>query len=744
MDPMLKGVELARSSHFAFVFGQRKKRTRGSLSQPQGCEEGRKRKRLTTRKARTRFDRAVRSAEAKRSALVGSWRGLGRKRKKSEIEPIFWEPEHEALGMKLFEFNFKKWLQERRLASCLQRDASLDPPREEGAPCRPFIYFRYTAPDRPDTAQISPGSFWVKAYHGTWFYGLRSILQHGVLLESVSEDQGHEFWKPGLYLTPWLKTANWYARAQNVFNDQVFHRAIVEVLYDPSKKKIYRERGGGQIVVTSDAVAITGLIIQPNSPPLKGEERSERLFLALAHLASCGVEHQDVKPENMMLYDVHVAAFQAELKLGDFGWAAVAPPPGAEEGKVAKPPPTGAGSLWYAPPELNPPVEGIDPEFPALDDHGEPIRGLSDMWSAGVVLYLLLVGHNPFNQALKQPSQELQDQEVLRLVALGNYNRRTERWLQLHPDARDLITKLLRVQPAQRCSATDALQTAFITRRAVMGRVAGYGGNSSAISACMESEPSVFFRGSVAPWAGRERRWARLDGFQRLAWLAMARALSEPELDRSVVQGAMEGMEHERQRRSSEPREAGYLWQLARELGTAPVFQWLQERSAWPDALRLAFAFLDVDGDGALGPRDLVAHCTGPPRRRESLEPAAAMAKAAVPQTAELVRTWIQRWEPKDRSTDTPAAITQAGLREALLASCRGDDSLYGVLDDNEDDGAVGGDTEMEGEERAVRGRGPEEALGIWGDSGGTGAGSGIALSFARDHRVPPLAVGGI
>ncbi|CAE7191115.1 camkv, partial [Symbiodinium sp. CCMP2456] len=250
----------------------------------------------------------------------------------------------------------------------------------------------------------------------------------------------------------------------------------------------------------------------------------------------------------MMLYDVHVAAFQAELKLGDFGWAAIAPPPG--EGKITKPPPTGKLS--------NHKDEATQPAVKRQ------------------VLYLLLVGHNPFNQALKQPSQELQDQEVLRLVAMGNYNRRTERWLQLHPDARDLITKLLRVQPAQRSSATDALQSAFITRRAVLGRVAGYGGHSTAISSCMESEPSVFFRGSVAPWAGRERRWARLDGFQRLAWLAMARALSEPELDRSVVQGAMEGMEHERQRRSSEPREAGYLWQLARELGTAPVFQWLQ------------------------------------------------------------------------------------------------------------------------------------------------------------------------
>ncbi|CAK9054114.1 Calcium-dependent protein kinase 3 (PfCDPK3) [Durusdinium trenchii] len=259
-----------------------------------------------------------------------------------------------------------------------------------------------------------------------------------------------------------------------------------------------------------------------------------QLFLALQHLSSCGVEHQDVKPENMMLFDVAVSAFQAELKLGDFGWAAIAAP----EGKATKPPPTGAGSLWYAPPELNPPVEGIEPEPLAVDQHGEPIKGLSDMWSAGVVLYLLLVGHNPFNQALKQQTQEAQDQEVLRLVAHGRYNARTERWQGLHPDARDLVEKLLKVTPSQRLPPSDALQHSFVTKRTVSGRVSGYGGNSSAISTCMDGEHSVFFHGSVAPWAGRERRWQRLDGFQRLAWLAMARALAEPELDRAVVQGA--------------------------------------------------------------------------------------------------------------------------------------------------------------------------------------------------------------
>ena len=40
-----------------------------------------------------------------------------------------------------------------------------------------------------------------------------------------------------------------------------------------------------------------------------------------------------------------VSAFRAELKLGDFGWAAIAAP----EGKVSKPPPTGraAWSAWW-------------------------------------------------------------------------------------------------------------------------------------------------------------------------------------------------------------------------------------------------------------------------------------------------------------------------------------------------------------------------------------------------------------
>ncbi|CAE7783871.1 unnamed protein product, partial [Symbiodinium pilosum] len=243
---------------------------------------------------RNRFARAVRCAEESRAALVGNWRELGWKKRKKEIEQIVYLDEDE--GKKVFVLKFQRWLEQRQLGDCLQRDQGRDPPSSDGKPPRAFLYYRYTPPCFPENAQMRPDGHWATAYHGTWFYGLRSILHHGVLLESTDESAGHEFWLSGLYVTQNLYTANWYARAQNVFNDGVFHRAIMEVKYDPAKRKKYRERGGGQIVVSSDGVAITGVIIQPNSPPNKGEERSEEWNDRLEIIPGRNLEeHQEQK-----------------------------------------------------------------------------------------------------------------------------------------------------------------------------------------------------------------------------------------------------------------------------------------------------------------------------------------------------------------------------------------------------------------------------------------------------------------
>merc|ERR1712137_1106841 len=163
----------------------------------------------------------------------------------------------------------------------------------------------------------------------------------------------------------------------------------------------------------------------------------------------------------------------------------------------------------------------------------------------------------------KQPSPEAVDNEVLRLAALGDFNKHAERWRNnLQPDARNFIEILLKVKPCARPSASEALHHPFLTNRTTRSQ-----------------EPSVFFQGKVSAWGDRDRAWSQLDGLQRLGWVAVARAVAEPELDRSVIVTALDGVETADDSfaaNSGQGREATYLWQLARELGTTPVFQWLQ------------------------------------------------------------------------------------------------------------------------------------------------------------------------
>lgn len=465
----------------------------------------------------------------------------------------------------------------------------------------------------------------------------------------------------------------------------------------------YQGHGGEDVLVLEycDGATLYDLYAQehPNGglPERLIARFVRQLLLALEHLANCGVEHQDVKPENMMLYDVSVAAAQGELKLGDFGWAAVVAPPASAAGggspslaaALSKTPATGAGSLWYAPPELNPPVPGVSPEGgipPAVDARGELLRGRSDMWSVGVVLYLLLVGHNPFNTALKQPTPEAVDAEVLRLVALGKFNRNAERWKQLHVDASDFISVMLRVKPAARPSASEALRHPFLLRRTTKS---------------IESS-SVFFTGalSVSMSADRERAWAGLDGLQRLGWVAVARAVAEPELDRGAIAGAFEGLLQGGcgGLGVGGSAEVAYLWQLARELATTPVLQWLQERGAWADVVRLAFCYLDLDADGLLSPQDLAGHlapstvpATRQPRQplHDRQEDVCLQEHDAIPSNGETSRRawatcsrWVARWQ----DPDSPPALTARGcpglpinsFREALLATSSYDNALFG------------------------------------------------------------------
>ena len=74
----------------------------------------------------------------------------------------------------------------------------------------------------------------------------------------------------------------------------------------------------------------------------------------------------------------------------------------------------------------------------------------ADMWSVGVIIYVLLVGYPPF--------MEDKQQDLFRKIRSGEYEFFEEDWVEISEEAKDLIKSLLVTDPAQRLTAVEALQ----------------------------------------------------------------------------------------------------------------------------------------------------------------------------------------------------------------------------------------------------------------------------------------------
>lgn len=136
---------------------------------------------------------------------------------------------------------------------------------------------------------------------------------------------------------------------------------------------------------------------------------------ALKYCHSKKVIHRDIKPENLLL------GLKGELKIADFGWSVHAPSSRRS---------TLCGTLDYLPPEM---VRGCP--------HDEKV----DLWSLGVLCYECLVGKPPF----ETPTYE----ETYQRISRGEYTFPCF----VAPDARDLISKLLVVNPQMRLSLEGVL-----------------------------------------------------------------------------------------------------------------------------------------------------------------------------------------------------------------------------------------------------------------------------------------------
>uniref|UniRef100_A0A8D3DIP7 calcium/calmodulin-dependent protein kinase n=1 Tax=Scophthalmus maximus TaxID=52904 RepID=A0A8D3DIP7_SCOMX len=171
----------------------------------------------------------------------------------------------------------------------------------------------------------------------------------------------------------------------------------------------------------------------------------QQILEAVLHCHQMGVVHRDLKPENLLLASKSKGA---AVKLADFGLAIEVE--GEQQAWFGF-----AGTPGY-----------LSPEVLRKDPYGKAV----DLWACGVILYILLVGYPPFWD---------EDQHRLyQQIKAGAYDFPSPEWDTVTPEAKDLINKMLTINPAKRITAAEALKHPWISHR-------------STVASCMHRQETV-------------------------------------------------------------------------------------------------------------------------------------------------------------------------------------------------------------------------------------------------------------
>ena len=155
-----------------------------------------------------------------------------------------------------------------------------------------------------------------------------------------------------------------------------------------------------------------------------------QLCQALDYLHTKKIVHRDLKPENLLYAS---PADDANLKVADFGLARM-----LTAGDMMK---TACGTPGYVAPEI-------------LKNKGYD-SGAVDMWSAGVILYILLCGFSPFYE---EELPALFDQ-----ILHARYDFPSPWWDSISKEAKSLVQALLTLDPKKRMTADEVLKQPWVT-----------------------------------------------------------------------------------------------------------------------------------------------------------------------------------------------------------------------------------------------------------------------------------------
>ena len=156
-----------------------------------------------------------------------------------------------------------------------------------------------------------------------------------------------------------------------------------------------------------------------------------KLSMAIYYLHSYGIVHRDLKPENILMTDLTP---EADIRLLDFGLSKIV---GNEE-KCTEP----YGTLSFVAPEVL---------------QGKPYDKSVDLWSIGIITFLLLCGYLPFDD--KHSEREIARQTIQDPVPFES-----KIWSKYSSEAKNFVEGLLQKKPEKRLSIKEVLEHPWIKK----------------------------------------------------------------------------------------------------------------------------------------------------------------------------------------------------------------------------------------------------------------------------------------
>ena len=177
---------------------------------------------------------------------------------------------------------------------------------------------------------------------------------------------------------------------------------------------------GGDLL---DKAATDGVMSEEVLAPLM-----RKIFAAVNHLHGMFICHRDLKPENVLFTTKDLTA---DIKLLDFGMSAMF-------GEDVTTMTTMVGTPHYLAPEV------------LSSKYGKEC----DVWSLGIIIYFLLTGCYPFDGKTLN--------SIFQAVLKAEFDFSGPEWENVSSECKDLVSKMLLVEPTHRITLVNALKHKWI------------------------------------------------------------------------------------------------------------------------------------------------------------------------------------------------------------------------------------------------------------------------------------------